>query len=73
MALTLSSPQQLELQHSQHGRDHHPDQTHPLYGVASLGGNPAFFPSHSVIFMEDIDSNAIAVTGEAQLQAGSIF
>jgi hypothetical protein len=40
------------------------------YSVASQ--SPIAFlssPSHSVIFFEDIDTNTLAITGEAQLQA----
>ncbi|HEY6421206.1 MAG TPA: hypothetical protein VIX59_19585 [Candidatus Binataceae bacterium] len=43
------------------------------YGVASISsrGNPDLSPTHSVIFFEDIDTNTLAITGEAQLQ-GSV-
>lgn len=38
------------------------------YGVSSLGGNPDFFPSNSVIYLEVIDQNSVALVGEASKQ-----
>jgi hypothetical protein len=38
------------------------------YSVASLGGNPDFSPSNSVIFVDVIDTNSVSVVGEAQKQ-----